>query len=358
MAHSQSMTPRERVVAAFRGERPDRVPFTCYAVLLPRGQVERQVREEGLALIERHAPFETETPDVETVRHTFRRDGRTFVRETFRTPVGEVSQVFLTGGGYGTSLRKEFLIKTPDDYQVLAFIYRNQRYTPTYDEMRQAAERLGEDGVVIGNLGYSPMQQLIVMDMGTERFAIDWYERRHLVLELYQVINERRREQYQLAAASPAEFFIYGDNITCEIIGRERFERYVMPCYNECAEVLHAQGKRLGVHMDGKMKHLADAVALSKQDFVEAFAPFPDGDLDLAEARRAWPEKVISINFPSAAHLMSEVRVAEETRRLLAAAAPGDRFVVGITENIPDHVWQRSVPVISRVLRLEGVTPY
>jgi len=352
------MTPHERVVAALRGGRPDRVPFTCYAVLLPRGHVERQLREDGLALIERHAPFTTETPDVETIRHTFRRDGRTFVRETFRRPVGEVSQVFQTGGGYGTSLRKEFLVKTPDDYQVLAFIYRNQHYTPVYDEMVQAMERLGEDGVVIGNLGYSPMQQLIVMDMGTERFAIDWHERRDLVLELYQVINERRREQYELAAKSPAEFFIYGDNITSEIIGRERFERYALPCYNECAEVLHAEGKRLGVHMDGKMKHLVDVVATWKQDFVEAFAPFPDGDLQLADACRAWQGKVISINFPSAAHLMSEDAVADQTRSLLAASAPDNRFIVGITENIPDHVWQRRMPVISRVLREEGVTPH
>ena len=77
-----------------------------------------------------------------------------------------------------------------------------------------------------------------------------------------------------------------------------------------------------------------------------------------AEARRAWPDKVICINFPSAGHLGTEAQVASEMRRLLAAIAPGDRFAVGITENIPDDCWQRSLKAISRILREEGHVPY
>ena len=107
--------------------------------------------------------------------------------------------------------------------------------------------------------------------------------------------------------------------------------------------------------MDGRMRHLVDLVADSRQNFVEAFSLFPDGDLELAEARRAWPGKVISINFPSAFHLLTEEEIADRPRSLLAAARPGDRFVMGITEDIPEGAWQQSLPVISRVLREEGM---
>ncbi len=43
------MTPRERIMAALHGDMPDRIPFTCYSGLLPRGETERWLREEGAA---------------------------------------------------------------------------------------------------------------------------------------------------------------------------------------------------------------------------------------------------------------------------------------------------------------------
>jgi hypothetical protein len=41
------MTPRDRVFAALSGERVDHIPLTIYEGLLPRGEVERRLREEG-----------------------------------------------------------------------------------------------------------------------------------------------------------------------------------------------------------------------------------------------------------------------------------------------------------------------
>ena len=136
--------------------------------------------------------------------------------------------------------------------------------------------------------------------------------------------------------------------------GPDRFRRYIAPCYDEFAEMLHARGKKLGSHLDGKMVGLKEAVAETKLDFIEAFAPFPDGDLPLAEARTVWPEKVIWINYPSALHLGTPERITEATRQVIRDVAPGDRFLVGITENIPDQAWQTSMTVISRVLKEEG----
>jgi len=351
------MTPRQRVWAALRGELADRVPLTCYANLLPRGEVERRLRDEGLALVVRCPVFSTSRPNVAVRREEFFRNGRRYVRQTFRTPVGEVSELFRTGGGYGTSLRCQFLIKRPEDYDVVEFIVRDEVYTPNYERFLAEQRTLGEDGVVIGNLGYSPLQQMLVLLMGPERFAIDLRERPKRFFALYETIAERQREQFLLATQSPAQAFIYGDNITSEMVGLERFARYCAPRYNEFAALLHERNKLLGVHMDGKLKHLAHAVAECDIDFVEAFAPFPDGDLPLAEARRAWPDKVIWINFPSPVHLQPPAKISEHVRQMLRDVAPGARFLVGVTENIPEHVWQQSMCAISRVLKEEGRLP-
>jgi len=351
------MTPRERVFAALRGEMADRVPLTAYGGLLPRGETERKLRNEGLTILDRIPVFATETPNVMFERSDFMRDGRRWVRHTYRTPVGEVTEALMTGGGYGTSLRHEFLIKRPEDYEILLFMVRDEVYTPTYDGFLAHLDTVGEDMAVLGNLGYSPLQHMLITLMGPERFAVDMVERPREFFELYEALAERRREQYEIAANSPAEVFTYGDNVTCEMVGEERFRKYIAPCYDEFAELLHAKGKLLGSHLDGMMVGLKEAVAETKLDFIEAFAAFPDGDLPLADARKAWPDKVISTNFPSPIHLESAERIEDYARQMLADVAPGDRFIVGVTENIPGDVWQVSLTTVSRVLREEGALP-
>jgi EAL domain-containing protein (putative c-di-GMP-specific phosphodiesterase class I) len=101
---------------------------------------------------------------------------------------------------------------------------------------------------------------------------------------------------------------------------------------------------------------LAEAIAGSKIDCVEAFTPY-ESDMTLAEARQAWPGKILWINFPSSVHLADDDVIEETTRRILHEAAPGDRLLVGITENVPMGTWHRSFSAILRVLRQDGRLP-
>ena len=43
-------------------------------------------------------------------------------------------------------------------------------------------------------------------------------------------------------------------------------------------------------------------------------------------------------------------RIRAHTLDLLDQASPGDHFIVGVTENIPDWAWQTSLTTINRVL--------
>ena len=78
--------------------------------------------------------------------------------------------------------------------------------------------------------------------------------------------------------------------------------------------------------------------------------------MTIAEARNIWPEKVLSIDFPSAVHL-EEPRVIEETtKQILKEAAPGDRFIIGITENVLDNRWRESFHTILKMVNKFGKT--
>ena len=208
-----------------------------------------------------------------------------------------------------------------------------------------------------GSMGYSPLQEIIYGFMGVERFSIEWMENRDELLKLYHALNESARKLYPVIGQSPAVAVNYGGNVSPEIVGAKRFEEYIIPCYNEAAEEAHKHGVLLGVHFDANNLPLVPGIRDSIIDYVEAFTPPPDCDMTVAEARKAWPDKTLWINFPSSLHLSGVEAVEETMRQILKEAAPGERFIVGVTEDVPDHMWERTFPAMMRVINEEGNLP-
>lgn len=350
------MTLKERIWGAILGKKIDRVPFTTYPGLFP--EREPLVKEGLIGTMNRISVYkESSSGNIKVSSEEYQEGNEKRSRRIFRTPVGEVQEVLRTGGGYGSSLRCEYLIKKPEDYEVVKYIVQHRQYTPNYDGILATEEAVGDDGVVVGNMKYSPIQEMLVMLMGTERFSIDYYERRDLFDSLYEAITEKDREIYPIAAEAPTAAVIYGGNVTSEIMGIERFDKYCVPRYNEVGAMLHKKGKLLGVHFDGNLQGLIKSIADSELDFMCAFNPAPDGDTSVKEAREAWPDKVISINFTSSVHLAEPEAIREHTIELLKQAYPGERFIIGITENVPDHVRQTSMNIIAQTLREKGNFP-
>ena len=352
------MTPRQRILSVLKGELPDQVPFTIKTPNPPRGQLERQLRNKGLALCTDRMVFTTRRPNVEVYQHEFVRDGRELVKETFRTPVGQVSQTWALGGGYGSKRLLEHLIKQPSDYATVEFMIRDEVYRAHHDEFLREVELIGEDGFVFaGWMPPSPMVVMMWQYLGPERFSLHMVDCPEQFFSLYECLRQRQREQYGLCAQSPALVIHSEENLTADMIGLERFVKYCIPCYKEFAACLHESGKLFATHMDGRMKILAAALAESDIDIIEAFCPVPDGDLELSVARQLWTDKILWLNFPSPVHLRPPQQIAEQTRRILHDVTPGERFLLGITEDIPYGAWQVSLPIIAEIISKEGALP-
>jgi hypothetical protein len=289
-------------------------------------------------------------PNVRIETRTTVEEGRSVVLERVRTSIGEVTAKRTSGGGYGTMVTLEHYIKRPEDYTVVSFWLRDTVYEPNYDGFRRVAAEIGEDGYVMTHIGYSPLMEMLVVYLGLERFSIDMVERAEEFFDLYELLARRRREVYDLMARSPSEVVLYGGNVHPEILGADRFARYIVPRYDEAADVLHAAGKRIGVHMDADNKAFAPAVARSKIDVIEAFTPPPDCDMSVAEARAAWPDKTLWVNFPSSVHLARPERIRLATEEILDQADGMRRFLIGITEDIPQDVVLESLTVIAETI--------
>jgi hypothetical protein len=272
----------------------------------------------------------------------------------YRTPLGEIWQRLRKESGYGSDWRVEHFIKDVKDYEVLEFVIRDVKYSPNYDVYNKAAESMGDNGVVTAWTERVPIQHLWILYTGIERLSIDLNENLPVVERVMEAMMDKAREIWAIIADSPAQFVWCPDNITGEMTGPPLFDKYCIPYYREITEIMHRKGKRVLAHMDGMMRWLLDSVRKTDLDIIEAFTPPPDGNLPLAEARKAWKGKVISINFPSSVHIEDPETIRRMTIKLLREAAPGDGFIIGVTENVPKSVGTRSLSVIAETINQYG----
>jgi hypothetical protein len=359
MTNGTTLTPRQRVERALNGGHADTVPFTIYESKIPQCSAERAMRNQGLCIVKRDVPvFKTHRPNVKVTQFTEWDGERKLTRTLYETPIGSVSTL---GEDVGfTTWWHEKMFKGVDDYKVLLFYIQDEVYEPTYESFAQAERDFGEDAIFRSSFGLEPLQMMIsstLMDMQT--FCVEWMDHRDEILKLYDAFVANRRKIYPIVAKSPVYHANYGGNVVPEIIGLKNFEKYYLPHYNEAAEVMHAEGKLVGCHFDANCKLLSKAIAGTDLDYIEAFTPAPDTDMTLGEARQAWPDKVLWINFPSSVHLQPDEVVEQTTVDLLNQLESVDGILMAITEDMPLDRWQGSCQSIMRgLVRHAQENPY
>ncbi|RLI25116.1 hypothetical protein DRO57_04825 [Candidatus Bathyarchaeota archaeon] len=337
------MNPRERIMAALTWGWPDYVPWAVKPNHLPRGTWERVLRNMGLGLTIEQSVYRIEMHGVEVLE---RRAGN-HVERTYRTPVGEVSEVVRINlpseaGERGGSWKVKGLIDRPEDYDVLLYIIDHMVVKPDYEDFHVIDEELGVDGVVLTNVGYSPFMKLLVEYMGFRKLVVELNRRPGKVEEVLQALHRKTLEACRIVADSPARLVLVGDNIDENLVNPRFFEKYCLPYYREYTRILHSKGKVVGSHMDGRLRNLAELIAESGFDFIHGFTPPPTGNLSIRDARRLWDRDIaIWVNIPETLFYEEPEVIERSVRSFLRESAPGDGFMLGITETVPP--WRRRI---------------
>lgn len=349
------MNIRDRIMAVYRGEEPDRVPWLIYDGLLYRGYFERKLRNMGLGLKVSAPVWRVEMPHVRVEK----RNLGNIIYTTFHAPVGNVSMKQKIGlqEGAGSSWIIEHPIKNLSDFDVIEFIVEDTQYIPDYRLFLDAERNLGVDGIVFVWAGRSPIQELQIELMGYRMFAIALYRYPKELESLIKVLEKKADERYRIIAESPAEVVNGTDNINSMIVSPRLYEKYIIPFYSRQYRLLHKHDKILEDHMDGKLMALKDLIAKTDLDVIEAFTPPPMGDLSLEEARVLWRGKIISLNFPESLFLEGSNVVQKHILSLLREASPGDRFILSITEDIPSKYRETGLLAITSIWRKYGKYP-
>jgi len=345
------MHPRERILSLLGKSMPDKLPFFHTDHHLLRGETERKARNRGMGVIVYRPCYVESTPNVEIIT---RNQSNNLIR-TYKTPVGSLTEVLSIGIGYGMGgyafrdwrgiipATSEFLVKSPDDYRILKFLVEDIHYEPYYYAIEDQLKHLNNDGIVVTDLPYEPMERLLLNWVEWKRFYTDLSKNPTAINEIVQTLEKKYEEElFPIAANSPSEVIRYGGNVDSILVSPVMFQKYYSPSYAKFAEILHGKGKFLSVHMDGRLKALAEEIGNSNLDIVEAFTPPPMGDLPLNSALALWKNKSIWINFPSAISTLPAYppRVVKKYLiEYLESLIPGDREVLIVsTENrVPDQ---------------------
>ena len=392
------MTHKERMLRAARGQWADRLPFAPRldlwwnaqvnrGTLPPRyrhGATTRDIADDlgvahhavvpefqGVRTVDDKAdrslgiyrlPGFAYRAELTNVERVIRVEGEsTFVE--YRTPVGSVfSKLSFTQemreSGASIAWVDEPVIKTVDDYKVVGYIFRNVQLTPDYDNYRQYRERVGERGfaVCFGSGAASPVHHMMKDLMNHTDFYYHLADHPREIQRLAEDMTPFYVRMVEILAESPAEVVMVGGNFDDTITYPPFFKEHILPWTQRWADMLHAKGKLYQTHCDGENDGLLDLLAQTGMDIAESVCAPPMVAVSMGRMRAAFGGKItIFGGVPSVALLedsMSENQFEAHMANLFREIAPGDRFILGVSDMVPpDAKWERLVRMAEIVER-------
>ncbi|UCH33166.1 MAG: hypothetical protein JSV65_11310 [Armatimonadota bacterium] len=309
------MTIRERILAVYRGQAPDVVPFMLdlshwfyHRNRLPWDLSQAYDKPE-CALIDCHkqvgagfylpnlgAFYTVEYgDDVETEVVKDRRSGTEEITWRLATPRGRIERKRVwEERSYSWAISK-WGVEGENDLRVLGDALGGRRYSPRWDRYKAWADAVGDTGVVYLPAGYSAMGHLLHYWMGVTRVAYAAHDWAVAMRDAVDQINASNLRLVDLLCTSPAEIVLMGDNFSSNIQPPHFFDEWSRPYYVEAVRRLHAAGKAVAVHVDGTLRGALGMIRETGADCADAVTPTPMGDLTPTECRReAGPDFILS----------------------------------------------------------------
>jgi len=268
--------------------------------------------------------------------------GKEEILVEYITPVGNVSTKFIYTQIFHEKgiapYQVEHMVKRVKDYKIAEYIIKNTELIPTYEDFLKTKEEIGEEGIVTSEFRYCPMDQLMQIYLGYEKFGYELYDHPKEMEHFLGVLTEQGKEFQKLAVESPAEIIRCGGNWDSSIISPSLFKKYFVPFFREFSEALHSKGKFLQSHTDGDMKNLLRVFLDSGIDIAECFTPYPATKVTLADARKIWRDKVTiwgGIPLSMLCRNVSDKQFENYMVNLFKEISPGDHFILGMGDNTP-----------------------
>lgn len=372
----RDMTHKERLIAILAGQSPDRIPWVprlkpWYEAHRRQGTLPDRYVGSSLREIERDLGMGTPARDGRVFR-TELRDVEIRVQELgsetrteYVTPLGTVSTLHRCTSEVRRKgikgLQVEHMIKTRADYPVVEYLIEHMEVIPTYEEYLVYAEEIGEDGVPLVRIGRDPMTRFLLELVGLEQaYSTHLHDYRDAADRLLAVLKDHAKEIQQVAIESPARLIMHGYHCDSQMTSPYFFREHMVPYFRDFAESLHKHSKLLVCHADADTSLQLENIKRAGFDMVECFATAPMVPVTLEQARIAFgTEVIIWGGIPSImlCDPFSDQEFDEYMHHLFRVIAPGDAFILGVSDNVMPEAKLERLERVSEMVNEYGQCP-
>lgn len=361
------MSPKERLLAAIRGEEVDRLPWSPFLAywweaqpseIQGMGQFEFLKAMGADPLLRGHGmPFTVEYPGTETVA---REDGP-WRHTELRTPWGELHYTHLYSPAGDTWFIQEHPLKTEADWRTLLRVTESAIVKPSLKAVADDKERFGEEALALPLVGAhckTGFQSLVEHWAGTMglTFALaDWPDAVESVIDAMRSVDIATSE---CAALSEADAFIFWEDSSTTNISPAWFEKYTAPTIRAWGDVLHSHGKLLVHHACGTLRGFLPHLATLPIDALESISPPPTGDVELWEARKAMgPDIALVGGIEPTVFLNSTLPELDACVDELVTRVGMKGFILANSDSCPPGVSMEKFSLVTDKVRGLGARP-
>ncbi|NLB80974.1 MAG: hypothetical protein GX800_05060 [Clostridiaceae bacterium] len=382
----KTMTSRERILAATKGQETDMVPVSprLFAYLLDK---------YGEHSLESNLKFQTEydfditlnavsglanpifnvyvdtsySKDIKLEMQEWEENGIKIVKRVFHTPAGkiqDIAKVPPSGCGYGIApdpTKIEWLIKDRSDLEKIAYILPDPKKHCDISNLKKLNDTMGEKGL-IQTVIHSPIDYFAGDARGMENLMIDYYEDKEFFDDIIKLFYDHIMCQTKVCLENGFTnifgcwYYTSLSSGWSPKIFREEF----IPLMKEHVNLVHKYDGTYDLYDDGKCMSVLEDYVNTGADVLETITPPPVGDVDLAEAKRIVGNKMTLKGYTDLIYVLqmgTPEQVRDTVMEAIRIAGPGGRFILGTSDSIRDGTPEENVRVYFETARKYGKYP-
>jgi len=258
------------------------------------------------------------------------------------TPIGSVTERFrssqLLRDTAIQDAQVEFMLKSREDYAVVAYLIEHTEYTPTYEAYAAYELEIGDDGYPLVSCGDSPFHHWMLKLVGYNNAYYHLYDYTREVEQLVGLMEQCDKEMvWPLIADSPARLILHGTHFSSDFTPPPVFEQYILPYYQELSPLLRSRGKTLALHADNDTRAILSHIEQAGYGMAECFATHPMVKTTLGEARATWEDRVII--WGGVPSIILEDTYSDEQfeaymQDMFRTIGSGEAFILGVADNV------------------------
>ncbi|MEE8450583.1 MAG: uroporphyrinogen decarboxylase family protein [Thermoguttaceae bacterium] len=322
------MNSRQRVLAAFAHEEPDRVPSWCGA---SEEFWAKAKRELGLGDEELRVRFGDD----------FRRVCARYAGPSVGLPPGAKSRTVFgvdrEGIGYGQPMSHPLADATIDG--VSQYAWPDPAWIDV-SGIRSEAEAYGGQYAILGG-DWSAFWHDLIDLLGMENMYLKMYDDPALIdtilghmVDYYAAVSRRIFD----AAADAIDVFFIGNDFGSQrgpLLGEEMFRRFMLPHLQRLVDLGHEYGLKVMMHCCGGFAELIPSMIEIRLDGLHALQPCCRG-MDLPQLKAQFGDKILLNGAIDSQHVLIDgtaESVRQSTREVLDIMKPGGGFVAGASHD-------------------------